>query len=108
MSDTKIRLCEVCGKSEDEVGQIDTHSGVLECWPCWNWRKLNGPASTAWSKLTKEFFSTVDMHDLTNFFPKSCDLSSDEVKELFRLVRKIEIGADHGLALAYQRVAERA
>lgn len=107
MQNVEIPACAYCGRTEEELGyRPSVHSGVFECGACWNWRKLDGPASTAWSKLTHEFFKTVDMYDLTTFFPKSCGLTSDETNELFRLLRKLEVGSDHGLALAYKRIAE--
>lgn len=104
----KEQACAYCGRTPEELGyEPRTHSGVLECEQCWDWRKLDCPASTAWSRITHEFFRTVDTYDLMTFFPKNCGFTDEELHQLFTLMRKLEVGADHGLALAYKRIAER-
>lgn len=53
-----------CGKPADKFS-----SGVPECWGCWNWRKLDGPAARHWARVSEEFLSNVDAYDLTKFLP---------------------------------------
>lgn len=46
------KKCATCG------GQAEKYSsGILECWSCWNWRKLNGPAATYWIEAVDYLFS---------------------------------------------------
>jgi hypothetical protein len=37
--------CAYCGEQADKFS-----SGVPNCWRCWDWNKLNGPAARYWSK----------------------------------------------------------
>lgn len=91
--------CEYCGKPESEVGEVPYHSGSRECWPCWNWRKLDSPAASHWAPIFRSFFSNVDLHDAMTFFPKTLDLDKDERNELFRLMHKAMVNCDHAIAL---------
>lgn len=93
------RTCDHCGKDEMEVGEISCHSNSWECWPCWNWRKLDAPAAHHWAPIFRSFFSNVDMHDVTAFFPKTLGFTDEERNELFRLMRKAEVNCDHAIAL---------
>jgi len=65
---TDIRVCNYCGTEGDD-SMIGYHSGSWECQPCWDWRKLDGPAARHWAKVTTEFLSNVDMHDVMTFLP---------------------------------------
>jgi hypothetical protein len=93
------RTCDYCGKSETEVGEVSVHSGALECWPCWNWRKLDGPAARHWGPIFKQFLSNVDYHDATKFFPDTLGISTEEFRTLIELVTKAHINCDHAIAL---------
>jgi hypothetical protein len=97
------RSCDYCGKTESEVGEVSYHSGSKECWPCWNWRKLDGPAASHWAPVFHLFYSNVDFHDLTKFFPQTLGLTQDETATLFDLMRRAEINCDHALALREAR-----
>ena len=56
--------CGNCGTLTDGF-----HSGDYECGPCWDWRKLDGPAASYWSRVTHEFLKQVDMHDVMTYLP---------------------------------------
>lgn len=63
-------------------------SGRPECWKCWNWRKLDGPAARHWAEVSTQFLSNVDMYDLSNYFGQ-CGVSLEEAKTMLRAAAKI-------------------
>ncbi len=75
--------CATCGSPADK-----TSSGLPECWPCWNWRKLDGPAARHWARVATEFLSNVDMYDVTKFLP-ACGLTEDEIGVMLATARKV-------------------
>lgn len=62
-------------------------SNQPECWPCWYWRKLDGPAARHWKRVTTEFLSNVDVYDLTEFFPKKCHLRRRDAIKMLEFAR---------------------
>jgi len=69
-------------------------SGAPECWDCWYWRKLDGPAARYWQRVASEFLCRYDLYDRMDFFPK-CGLSNEEagamVKGVLRLLEASEL-----------------
>ena len=56
--------CATCGNPADKIS-----SGSPECWDCWNWRKLDGPAARYWIDRLQQaenllFEQGPDMHDV--------------------------------------------
>jgi hypothetical protein len=45
------KKCTSCGGPADKFS-----SGELECWACWNWRKIDGPAARYWVKAIDGLF----------------------------------------------------
>ena len=45
------KRCSSCGGPADKFS-----SGTPECWPCWNWRKIDGPAARYWVKAIDGLF----------------------------------------------------
>lgn len=73
-----------CGKPADKYS-----SGRSECWDCWNWRKLDGPAARYWvEKINSLFELGPDMYDLMNYFP-AAGLSKEEVKAGISMLDKL-------------------
>jgi len=62
--------CDYCGTS---IGQIDVHSGSLECSPCWYDRKMNLPAARHWLPAAEAFLSNIDAWDFTVFVPTAIE-----------------------------------
>lgn len=57
------QTCATCGGPADKIS-----SGRLECWRCWDWRKLDGPAAAYWISAIENLFSNdagtaPDYHD---------------------------------------------
>jgi hypothetical protein len=68
-----------CGQPAQKIS-----SGTPECWKCWNWRKLDGPAARHWEKVGVEFLSNIDMYDRTEFCKKA-GLSQEEFAQMIQL-----------------------
>lgn len=83
--DEKIVKCAYCGKD----GPWRTHSGVFECGACWDWRKLDSAAARYWYILSLMVASSIDMYDLTSFFPKKLGFSDEETKTFNRLIKQM-------------------
>jgi hypothetical protein len=66
--------CQRCGQTDVSVA---THSGVEECSGCWHHRKLDAPAASHWAKVSKEFLSNVDMHDMMTYLPRALEDAVD-------------------------------
>jgi hypothetical protein len=77
--------CAYCGN----VGPHRYHSGVPECQPCWDWRKLDSPTARYWFILSRMVGSSVDTYDLTQFFPKRLDLDAEDIKAFNRIIIKM-------------------
>jgi hypothetical protein len=86
------QTCAYCGARNESVS---THSGILECGKCWNYRKMDRPAALHWAKVGEEFLSNVDMWDVTSYLP-ACGLTTDEMHTMIRAARKVR---DHSKAL---------
>lgn len=80
-----IRKCAYCGTP----GAHRDHSGVPECQPCWDWRKLDSAAARYWFILGRMVSSSVDPYDLTSFFPKKLELTADEIKAFTFVINKM-------------------
>ena len=72
-----------CGKPAEKVS-----SGVPECWPCWNRRKLDLPAARHWARVAEQFLSNVDLYDLMTYLP-ACGLSPDDARVMLRSARAV-------------------
>ena len=77
-------VCAYCGGPSNKVS-----SGVSNCWRCWNWRKLDGPAARHWLKVSGEFLSNVDPYDYMTFMPKRVGLEQDEFDDVIKAAHKI-------------------
>lgn len=66
--------CAYCGETNESVR---THSSILECRKCWDYRKMDRPASLHWEKVAREFLSNVDMWDIGTFLPV-CGMTQDQ------------------------------
>lgn len=75
--------CWNCGNPADKYS-----SGNPECWPCWNWRKMDFPAASHWAKVAEGFLSNIDLYDLSKFLP-ACGLSKEEIQATFDSVIRI-------------------
>lgn len=67
-----------CGRPADK-----TSSGSPECWGCWNWRKLDGPAARHWAKVTTDFLSNVDAYDYLTFMPNVFEGTDHDFRAMF-------------------------
>lgn len=76
--------CYGCGELTTDI-----HSGVHECPKCWCWRKLDAPAAHHWYAASEEFLSSVDMHDVMNFFPKRIGWTQDELLAVIEMVTEL-------------------
>jgi hypothetical protein len=74
--------CAYCGN----VGPHRYHSGVPECQPCWDWRKLDSLTARYWFILSRMAGSSIDTYDLTRFFPKKLGLSEEDIKAFNRVL----------------------
>lgn len=91
MTDTateKLVKCAYCGT----VGPWRTHSGVYECGTCWDWRKLDSAPTRYWYILSLMVGSSIDTYDLARYFPRSLELSEDEIKTFTAVIRKMHDG----------------
>lgn len=75
--------CSRCGNLADK-----TSSGMSECWPCWNWRKLDLPAAQHWAPAAEVFLSNVDMYDVMTYLP-ACGLTQEEMGVMLKAARKV-------------------
>lgn len=75
--------CDRCGLPADKFS-----SGVPECWPCWNYRKLDRPAAKYWARVTDDILSNVDLYDLGTYFAK-CGVSQADASTMLETVHKI-------------------
>jgi hypothetical protein len=58
--------CSYCGRVFNEPVRV--HSGIRECWSCWNWRKMDGPMADYWAKKIDALFEQgPDMWDYTTW-----------------------------------------
>lgn len=83
MTNDEFKPCNYCG--EPTTG---FHSGSWECRACWTWRKLDGPAARHWAKVSEEFLSNIDLHDLQTYFGL-CDITRDEANTMLLAARKL-------------------
>lgn len=67
-----------------------THSGILECGRCWDYRKLDRPAALHWAKVGESFLSNVDMYDLMDYLPKVIGLDRDEMGSMLMAAWKVK------------------
>lgn len=74
--------CAYCGTP----GRHRTHSGVYECQPCWDWRKLDSNAARYWFIISRMAGSSVDSHDLMSFFPKTLGLRNEDITAFNRVI----------------------
>lgn len=83
---TKAR-CSHCGlvTSED---RLKFRRGMYECWPCWNFIKLDGPAARHWAPVIRDLLSNIDMYDQTQFLP-AAGLSNAEIGAFFKTAERI-------------------
>jgi len=72
-----------CGRDADKYS-----SGMLECWPCWNIRKLEGPAADHWARVGQAFLSNVDVYDMTEYF-QLCGLTNEEASTMLKAAAKV-------------------
>jgi hypothetical protein len=79
-----------CGKPADKFS-----SGQRECWGCWNYRKLDGPAARHWAKVAREFLSNVDFYDYSKYLP-ACGLTPAEIETMIVAAAKVR---DHSALL---------
>jgi hypothetical protein len=86
------QTCAYCGARNESVS---THSGILECGKCWDYRKMDRPAALHWAKVGEEFLSNVDMYDWMYYFDK-CGLTRDEAVTMIGAAQKVR---DHSKAL---------
>jgi hypothetical protein len=63
-------------------------SGSAICTECWYWVKLDGPAHRHWSKVTDEFLSNVDFHDISSFLPKVFGDDGTKGRQLLELANE--------------------
>jgi hypothetical protein len=84
--------CAYCNTRDESVA---THSGIMECRKCWNYRKLDGPAAAHWAKVTKDFFSSVDMHDLMTYLPEVIGLDRHRRNIMFDAVFLLKIKSEY-------------
>jgi hypothetical protein len=82
-TESKPYTCS-CGKPTDKIT-----SGAPECWDCWNWRKMDGPAARHWVVAATIAISNVDYWDTTEFMPKKVGLSEEEFLTFVKVARKI-------------------
>ena len=72
-----------CGQPADKFS-----SNQPECWPCWNWRKLDRPAADHWERVAGEFLSNVDTYDLMTYLP-ACGLTQEEAIAMLRSAQTV-------------------
>lgn len=77
--------CAYCGGPDAR-----THSGILECGRCWDYRKLDRPAALHWAKVGAEFLSNVDMYDVMTYLP-ACEMTQDEMHTMLTMARRVEV-----------------
>jgi hypothetical protein len=80
-----IRKCAYCGTE----GRHRDHSGVPECQPCWDWRKLISGPARHWYILSLMFLSDVDPYDIRAFFPGSVGFTTEDIATLQRLLNQL-------------------
>lgn len=88
MSDSLHGKCSRCGERADRIA-----SGMPECDPCWNWRKLDYPAASHWAKVAAEFLSNVDMYDYMTYLP-ACGLTREEATLMITAAAKVRDHSD--------------
>ena len=94
-----MNKCAYCGARNETVA---THSGILECKKCWDYRNLDGPAAEHWAKVAADFLSNVDLYDLMYYLPK-CELTKEESATMLSAAKKVrdysqklvDVGPEH-------------
>lgn len=78
--------CATCPNKADKYS-----SGTPECWQCWNWRKLDGPASRYWierlGQAHKLLAEQVDLYDVKTWTKWGI---LEQVEDLFQYLENLK------------------